>query len=48
MLCNWVNYITTVKYFLHGHDYLIIIALLGFSVSSWVACAYSKRKKSSK
>ena len=56
MLCNWVNYITTVKYFLYDHDYLIIIASMkemlpnwvSFSVSSWVAFAYSKRKKSSK
>ena len=56
MLCNWVNDITTVKYFLYDHDYLIIITSMkeilpnwgSFFVSSWAACAYSKRKKSSK
>ena len=56
MLCNWVNYIATVEYFLYDHDYLIIIAStkevlpnwVSFSVSSWAACAYSKHKKSSK
>ena len=26
MLCNGVNYITTVKYFLYDHHHLIIIA----------------------
>ena len=44
------------KYFLYDYDYLIIIASMkemlpngfSFSVSSWAACAYSKRKKSSK
>ena len=35
MLCNWVNYITTLTYFLYDHAYLIIIASMKEILPNW-------------
>ena len=35
MLCNWVNYITTLTYFPYDHDYLIIIASMKEILPNW-------------